>query len=258
MAELLADILPGDADGRSARDIAGLDQFIHDFLCRVDRDGKTKPLIIADAKLCRGDADHLTVFVDERAARIAGVDGHAGLDEAHDAVIDRDVAVDGRDDAVGHGVCKFHAARRTDGISGFADLEGIGITKLGRSQCAFRGDLDHGEVGLLIIPDDLRRKRGSIGEEYGNIAHRLAGVFVKDDMRVGDDVSVRRHHDTRTGGNRLTGAVCRLDCNDGVIELFVDILARHHAVRRRRLAVVRGCFCNAEDREVLVLSGRCA
>ena len=99
------DVLTGDADGRPAGNVAVLDDLVDDILCGVDRDGEAHALNGRAAEgvagqLGRGDADDLTVFVDECAAGVAVVDGSVGLDQAHDAVIDREVAVDRGDASV--------------------------------------------------------------------------------------------------------------------------------------------------------------
>ena len=84
-----------------ALDVAALDQLRHDLLDGVDRDGEADA-----ARLARGgrdlrvDADHAALGVEQRAARVAGVDRGVGLQHAGDveAVGRRDLAVERRDD----------------------------------------------------------------------------------------------------------------------------------------------------------------
>ncbi len=58
------------------------------------------------------DAHHLALHVEERSARVAGIDGHVALDEGDVFVIGQR-AVHGTDHPLGHGVVK--AERRADG-----------------------------------------------------------------------------------------------------------------------------------------------
>ena len=65
----------------------------------VDRDREADALRAADDR--RGDADHVAVDVDERAARVAGIDRGVGLDEVGvgAVVLALDAPADGGDDA---------------------------------------------------------------------------------------------------------------------------------------------------------------
>ena len=155
------DVLTGDADGRPAGNVAVLDDLVDDILCGVDRDGEAHALNGRAAEgvagqLRRGDADDLTVLVDERAAGVAVVDGSVGLDQAHDAVIDGKVAVDRGDAAAGDGVRKLNAAGGADRVSIFARFQLVGVAELCGGQLGRGADLDNGEVGLLVRADDGR------------------------------------------------------------------------------------------------------
>ena len=117
-----------DADGGTAGDIALLDQLVDDGLGRIDRDGEADALDrrgrgIEVAHLHRIDADDLPVAVDERPAGIAVIERGIGLDQVHRAVVDCQIAVDGRDDAVGHRAAQRHAQRVADGDNAVADLQ---------------------------------------------------------------------------------------------------------------------------------------
>ena len=84
----------------AAHHLAVLEQALHDRPGHVGGDGEADALVAAGAREDRGvDADQLAVHVDQRAARVAGVDRRVGLDEVL-VVGDAHVgAALGRDDA---------------------------------------------------------------------------------------------------------------------------------------------------------------
>ena len=217
------DIAARDADGRAAGHIAVGDQLVNDLLGRVDRDSEAHALdgriaVHAARQLGGRDADHLTVLVDQRAARVARVDGRVGLDQGHDAVVDGHIAVDGRDAAAGDRVGELHAAGRADGIGIFAGLQLVGIAELRGGQLALGRDLDDREVGLLIRADDLGIQLGAVAQLDG---HALRAVH---HMVVGDDIAVRAHDDARTAAHAARRG--REDGHDRRADLFIDLLAR--------------------------------
>src|SRR5262249_14333279 len=72
----------------------------------VDGDGKPDTHRAARGAVDHGvDTDDLAAAVDQRPARVAGVDGRVGLDELveHDAVVVAERSAQGADDAYGHG-----------------------------------------------------------------------------------------------------------------------------------------------------------
>ena len=81
LREIRRDILDGDAE-EAAHDLAGGHQAVHDVAREVGGDGEADALEAAAAAEDRGvEADQAALHVDERAARVARVDGRIGLDE---------------------------------------------------------------------------------------------------------------------------------------------------------------------------------
>ena len=123
-----------------ARDTASTAQLIRHTNSFVDRNGKRNALEAARAGVNLAvDADHLTAHIDERAARIAGVDGHVGLDERQ---VVAGVALFGADDACCDGV--FQAERRADGHDPLAHAHAVGVTDFdGRQATGFNFHNSH-------------------------------------------------------------------------------------------------------------------
>ena len=123
-----------------ARDTASTAQLIRHTNSFVDRNGKRNALEAARAGVNLAvDADHLTAHIDERAARVAGVDGHVGLDERQ---VVAGVALLGADDACCDGV--FQAERRADGHDPLAHAHAVGVTDFdGRQATGFNFHNSH-------------------------------------------------------------------------------------------------------------------
>ena len=69
----------------AAHDVAGLDELVLDVDGDVDRDRERQAHVAARlAEDLRVDADDFAARVEQRAAGVARVDGHVGLDEGHD------------------------------------------------------------------------------------------------------------------------------------------------------------------------------
>ena len=87
----------------------------------VDRDRERHALVAARAAVdLRVDAHHLAARVEQRTARVAGVDRHVGLDEGHGAVVGQRAAL-GAHHAGRHGV--LEAERRADREHPFAHAQ---------------------------------------------------------------------------------------------------------------------------------------
>ena len=98
------------------------------------------------------DADHFAVEVEQRAARIAAIDGGVGLDVV---VVGTgiDVAVARRHDAGGHRAAE--AERIADRDHPFAEPQLVGIAEPHRLQRLVGLDPQQRDVGLLIAADQL-------------------------------------------------------------------------------------------------------
>ena len=96
----------------------------------------------------------LAAKIDQRAARIARIDGGVGLDEEL-IVGDADLgARHRRDDAVGHGLAD--GERIADGEHEVADLQRVGIGEFERGEAfVLRLDAQHREVRAQILEHDL-------------------------------------------------------------------------------------------------------
>ena len=125
------------------------------------------------------------VHVDQRAARVAGIDGGVGLDERFELAIGNDVAADRRDDAGGNGF--IQAEGTADGQHPVADVHAVGVAQLGSGQRLLGVDLDHREIGFRIGADHRR----SVGHGLG-IAHQVDANLVSlvDHVIVGEDVAL--------------------------------------------------------------------
>src|SRR5439155_3560287 len=112
---------------------------IHDLARHVDRHGEADPDIAAARRQDGGvDADALALEVDERAARIAGIDRRVSLDEVLIALDAEAAPAKRADDARGDGLTETErVADREDEV---ADLEAVGIAHRHGSQSA-GGDL---------------------------------------------------------------------------------------------------------------------
>ena len=148
------------------------------------------------------DADQESVHVDERAARIAGIDGGIGLDEEL-IVGDADLrAGKRRDDAARHRLPD--AERIADGEHDVADFQTVGIAEADRGKLdAVRVEAKHRKIGLFVLEDRLRRKLPPVGKRDGDFG--LPAPL--DDMVVGDDDTVGA--DEHAGAERILDALAR-------------------------------------------------
>ena len=138
-------------------DLAGLDDLVHHALGRVDRHGEPEAgegaggggdLLV--------DADDLVAGVDQRSARVAGVDGRIGLQSVgdHGAVGRLQVAPHAGDDAGGHR--EVETERVADGDHRLAHHDLAGVAERERMQRRGAGvDLDHGHVTGVVEADHL-------------------------------------------------------------------------------------------------------
>src|SRR6516225_2652021 len=190
--ELGIDVLDGDAD-TTAYHAAGLDELLLDVTCHIDRDGEGDAHEAAGtAEDLRVDADHFARQVKERAAGVAGIDRHVGLDEGY-VVLAGHRARCGADDARGGAV--LEAERRADGEHPLSGLQARGIAELHDRQIRAI-DLDHRDIGALVGTDHLGGKLAPVGEAHGHLVGIGNHVGVGQDVAVGvdDEAGARTSH----------------------------------------------------------------
>ena len=171
--------------------LAGGHDLILDTRGHINRNGKRHALVAAAARVdLRVDANHLAARVEKRAARVARVDGHVGLDEGHGAVVGQRAAL-GADDAGGHGV--FKAKGRADGQHPLAGLEVAAVTQ-GDHWQVFGLNLEHGHVGLGVGAQHLGPKFAPVGQLDGDF------LGVLDHMGVGQNDAVGANDEARALG----------------------------------------------------------
>src|SRR5271165_580752 len=154
------------------------------------------------AENCGIDADDFAIHVDQRAARVAGIDGRVGLNEALELAIGDDVAASRRDDSGGDGANLSEGT--ADGKYPVADLHAVGVPHLRRRQWVIHVNFDYGEIGFLIGAHHLGfvlHARRIFLEAHAN------AVRLFDDVAVGDDVSLGVNHNARTERTLTDGAI---------------------------------------------------
>jgi hypothetical protein len=179
----------GDAEV-GVNDPAVGDQLAGDLLDRVDRDREEEPLrqkaaaeVLPDPD--RVDPDHPPGEVDQRPARVAGVDRRVVLDQpGQGGPVGRHLlqrAAEGADDALGDGVGEG-AEGRTEREHRLPRFERVGVAEgHGGGHAAL--DPEDGEVADRVGADDGDRPLRAVGEDH------LKGVAAFDDVGVGDDVT---------------------------------------------------------------------
>ncbi len=216
---------PGEIGGQvldrhpdlAAPDLAVADQLVHHVARHIDRHGKADADIAALRRQDRGvDADQPAAQIDQRAARIAGIDRGVGLDEILVALDAEPGAAERADDPRGHGLAE--AERVADGEHEIPDPQMARIAQRHRRQI-FRRDLQHGDVGGGIAPDQPRLEAAVVlGGDFD-----VGGVL--DDVVVGQHIALRGIDDDARA-DRLGLALDRL-----VAE--VEELAEHRVLRQR-------------------------
>ena len=187
-----------------------VDDLVGNVLGVVNRNGKAHARAGARIALDkRINAHQLTIVVNERATRVARVDGGIGLDH---------VGIDGVTVGRAHGrgaIQRRHntrrdrlfvTERRTDCHDPLAHVELGGITDLDRRELGGVGvlELDDGQVARGIVAHELGLVRGSV--VHGN--HVL--VIAIDHVVVGEDVALGIEHHARADAARAVRLVGRL------------------------------------------------
>ena len=162
----------------------------------------------------RVDADHAAVGVEQRAARVAGVDRGVGLDHVGDR------------EAVGRLDLALRAPDTMPVVTVRLKPNGLPIATTGSPTCALeespsgigrevldlrRVDLQHREVGGAVDALDLGRRSARRSRR----SSPCTSVRALDHVRVGDDVAVLVEHEARAGrrcpaaGSRTASRVAR-------------------------------------------------
>src|SRR5207237_1446526 len=132
----------------------------------------------------------LSADVDERPARVAGVAGGVGLDEILNGVArllqPGEEPPLGADDAGRHREGERLPQRVPDGERPLAHAGRVRIAELHRGQTT-RVDLDDGDVGVGIRPDDLGGELALVVQLHGDLVGAGADVVVREDIAVARD-----------------------------------------------------------------------
>ncbi len=147
--------------------------------CRYSKTDAERP---ARSRVDRGiDADQIARGVDERPARIAGIDRRVGLDEVLERIDAELAAPECGYDSHGHGLADTEGvADREHHVS---HAQRIGVAEHDRRERNAL-DLEHRDVGVRVGTDCLRLEFLAVGERdlY------LVGGF--DDVVIGENVSL--------------------------------------------------------------------
>ncbi|CUJ79951.1 Uncharacterised protein [Achromobacter sp. 2789STDY5608628] len=260
VGQVLVDLLHRHAQARMLH-LAVFQDLVLDLVRHVDRDRERQALEAAGAAVdLRVDADHFAAVIEQRAAGIAGVHRHVGLDERHRRVVRQRAAL-GADDAGGGGV--LQAVGRTDGQHPFAHLQLVDVADLHHRQ-VLGVDLDDGHVGLRIGAQHLGAEFAAVGQLDGHFLGALHHVGVgQDDAVAADDEAralaadrhfARRHAAARAGdlaeelgegivvviGHLARAADADVDHGGAVVMGDLHEIGSAHGGARRRGARRRG------------------
>ena len=181
LAEVGSEAEDRDAE-RAAAHLAELDQLLHHVLDHVRGNGEANAHVAAGLRQDRGvDADQLAAQVDQRAARVARVDGRIGLDEVLVTLWVDAGAASGTDDPGGDGVLQPEGI--ADGDDEVADLEAGRVRQGDLGGQAALDDLDHGDIRALVGADDLGLELAVVDQRYRDF------LGVVDHVGIGDDIA---------------------------------------------------------------------
>ena len=230
---------------RRTTNLAVLNQLLCDGHCGVYRDCKAQTFVSGGRVSAAGvlecvNAYQLTLCVEQRAARVTGVNGRIvlyGLYRAGERVAH--VALKRGYNALSYRVGKYAAAGVADCDYGFTDLQVSGRTDL---DCLKRLilDLQHRDIGARVGTHQSGLDLVAAGEQ------NLVVVAVLDDVIVGQYVAVVRYDYARTfadlallyvvGGAHPLFGVCDY-AHNGIRSLFIN-----RDCRAYRVLVIRGTF----------------
>ena len=194
-----------------------------ELLDLIDRDGIAHADVDSSSLLERAatvDADQLALGVEQRAARVAGIDGRIGLDAVgvfQQRAGRRLVAMHARDDPVGNGRLKIGGQQEgiADGETPVADAHRVAVAQFRRREIIAAEQFDQRHVAGRIDAD----KHGVVELPVGHAAlHVAAGRFHHVEIR--QRIAVRTDDHARStaptagsedGDGRLHGSVDRRD-----------------------------------------------
>ena len=136
------------------------------------------------------DADHRATRIDQRPARVAGIQRRIRLNHVFDeaARLRPQRSADGADDAGGHGV--LEAVRIPDGDRDLADANAARVgERRERQRPSFDADSHDGKIGVCVAADQVGRRRSAVWK------HRLQAARTGDHVMVGEDQAVGAQDD---------------------------------------------------------------
>ena len=179
---------------------ARLHQLARDPQRAVDGDGEPDSLSGREDR--RADADHIAVGVDQRPARVAGVDRGVGLDEiVIAAALGVDRPVQRRDHAGADALVQ--AERVADGDGRLTEHEIGGAPERRRGELLFALDLEHGEVAAGIGADHFGGEVGAVFETDLDAAPARDDVIVRqyEPSGIKDESGTERSSDLISGAH---------------------------------------------------------
>src|SRR4051794_17305300 len=175
---------------RPAPHLAVFLQLAEHLASEVAWHGEPDALVAAALAVDGGvDPDQLTARVDQRASRVAGIDGRVGLDEVLVLRQADVVAPRRRHDPEGDGLVQLkRVANRQHPLR---DLQSRRIAPWHRRQVA-RVHFHQRQIGVGIDADHLAWHFTLVGERDGDIdiTQRDPALVARDDVIIGEDVAV--------------------------------------------------------------------
>jgi len=145
--------------------------------------------------------DHLTRRVDQRAARVAGIQRGVGLDD----IVDHAPGVgpqrpSERRDHPGRDRLR-EAERVPYGDGDLPDTQLAGFTQFDVRQRVGRADAQHREVAVRIVADEIGVEFRAVRERHADMRRAMHNVAIRQQITVG------REDETRTGAAACAAAV---------------------------------------------------
>ena len=197
----------GDTDRRHAEvgpdDATAGDEGPDDRPGRVDADGEADA--VRGGCDCRVDPDHLARQVEERPARVSGIDGGVRLDQVVETRQARFLqrAAEAAHDADRDGR-SLDPERAPDGDDGLGDCQARRVAEW-QGEEVVGLDLQDREIGGPVDTHDRGRKRPLVGQADPDLLRAV------DDVVVGEDVAAAVHDEPRADAAALDRLVRLVD-----------------------------------------------